>query len=298
MNRNSHYILDHGHIRTTALAASLLLLSGCDQRSPEPFSGGMESVVAVAEKFRPKSDETETVAVLSEKTKTLLLGGGVQMVFVLIPPGSFQMGSTSGHEDEKPVHTVTFSDAFYMSRYEVTQEQWKTVMGSQRGRFEGSNRPVERVRWSECRQFAEQLNGRTSGWIVRLPTEAEWEYACRAESTTRYSFGDDDAHLSEYAWYMENAGGTTHTVGQLRPNAFGLYDMHGNVSEWCLDTYHPDYVGAPANGQVWSGGMEGYRVLRGGSWRSNARVCRSANRLIDDFDDLGNDYGFRLVLAH
>ena len=160
----------------------------------------------------------------------------IGMEFVLIPAGTFQMGSNDGDSDEKPVHTVRLSRPFYLGKYEVTQAQWEAVMGNNPSQFKGdSNRPVEQVSWDDVQEFIRRLNTKESGARYRLPTEAEWEYAARAGSTTAYSFGDGVGQLGQYAWYDGNAGNTTHPVGQLQPNAWGLYDMHGNVWEWVQD---------------------------------------------------------------
>ena len=142
------------------------------------------------------------------------------------------MGSDAGGSREQSAHRIEISQAFYLGKYEVTQAQWKDVMGKNPSGFKGDNRPVEEVSWEDVQEFIRRLNAREQGVTYRLPTEAEWEYAARAGSTTAYSFGDDTLQLGEYAWYWENADGTTHPVGQLKPNAWGLYDMHGNVWEW------------------------------------------------------------------
>jgi formylglycine-generating enzyme required for sulfatase activity len=195
--------------------------------------------------------------------------------FVLIPPGSFMMGSTNGGDNEKPVHQVTISQAFYMGKYEVTQAQWQAVMGSNPSNFKDCAKcPVEQVSWDDTQKFIQRLNGMNDGYTYRLPTEAEWEYACRAGTT-----GDYAGTLSEMAWYSENSGGQTHAVGGKQPNAWGLADMHGNVWEWCQDWYHETYYGAPTDGSAWlSGGEQKYRVLRGSSWGNNALLSRSAYR--------------------
>jgi formylglycine-generating enzyme required for sulfatase activity len=161
------------------------------------------------------------------------------MEFVLIAAGALQMGSNDreAFNDEKPVHTVRLTQPFYLGKYEVTQSQWQTVMGNNPSHFTPSqfpgdpNRPVENVSWDDVQEFIRRLNAREGGVTYRLPTEAEWEYAARAGTTTRWSFGDEESQLSRYAWHGENADGQTHPVGQLRPNPWGLYDMHGNVWE-------------------------------------------------------------------
>ena len=194
------------------------------------------------------------------------------------------MGSPDGQgsDDEHPRHQVTVAP-FYIGKYPVTQAQWQAVMGNNPSHFTGADRPVERVSWDDCQEFLRKLNatvethGRAS-LPFRLPTEAEWEYACRAGSETIWHFGDDPAQLGTYAWFSENSDGETHPVGQLQPNAFGLHDMHGNVWEWCADTWHNNYDGAPTDGSAWESGDSGWHVLRGGSWYHEAKNLRCAVR--------------------
>jgi len=223
------------------------------------------------------------------------------MEFVLIPAGEYMMGSPSTEADrydnEGPLHQVTIGKAFYMGSYEVTQAQWRAVMGSNPSNFKGDDLPVEEVSWDDVQEFIKKLNAKESTDKYRLPSEAEWEYACRTGTTTRYSFGDSDSNLGEYAWYSDNSGGQTHPVGQKKPNPWGLYDMHGNVWEWVQDVSHRSYDGAPTDGSAWAGSGSDH-VLRGGSWGSYARDCRSSVRYYYyyyDRDHRGNNLGFRLV---
>jgi formylglycine-generating enzyme required for sulfatase activity len=197
--------------------------------------------------------------------------------------------------NEKPAHEVTVSKPFYMGKYEVTQEQYETIIGNNPSCFKGRDLPVEMVSWDDCQTFCQKVSTLT-GKTVRLPTEAEWEYACRAGTTTRFYSGNDEKDLAEAAWYAINSGWKTYPVGQKKPNDFGLYDMHGNVWEWCQDwfgAYEPNAVTDP------QGPASGFgRVLRGGSWYDDgATYCRSANRygLTPDFQDLSD--GFRVVVA-
>ncbi|MEI8372937.1 MAG: formylglycine-generating enzyme family protein [Planctomycetota bacterium] len=204
------------------------------------------------------------------------LGNDVKLDLVLIPAGSFTMGNAS----EEPVHKVTITKPFHLGKYEVTQEQWEAVMGNSPSHFKGPKNPVEQVSWDDCQQFLVKLNAKTGGRGGKfvLPTEAQWEYACRAGSTGKFCFGDDEKQLGEYAWYDENSDDKTHPVGEKRPNAFGLYDMHGNVWEWCQDWYGTygaeaeDDPSGPATGAI--------RVFRGGSWNYVGRFCQSAFRFI------------------
>jgi formylglycine-generating enzyme required for sulfatase activity len=214
------------------------------------------------------------------KELTVDLGGGVKIDFVLIPAGSFQMGDEKGKSNEKPVHKVNITKPFYLGKYEVTQEQWQAVMGSNPSHFKGPKNPVEQVSWDNCQAFLNKLNekSRSGGVKFGLPTEAQWEYACRAGTTTQYSVGDDPAKLGDYAWWKENAEKTTHPVGQKKPNAWGLYDMHGNVFEWCADWYAAYSNSSVDDSTGPTSGSD--RVLRGGCWSFDAGLCRSAFRFI------------------
>jgi formylglycine-generating enzyme required for sulfatase activity len=223
----------------------------------------------------------------------------IGMEFVLIPAGEFMMGSPQdedGRTDgEGPIHEVAIRNAYYLGKYEVTQEQWTEVMGNNPSYFEGDDRPVEGVSWNDVQEFVEKLNEREGTDKYRLPSEAEWEYACRAGTTTRSFFGDGDSKLSEYAWYYENSKHQTHPVGQKRQNPWGLYDMHGNVYEWCQDRWHSNYEDAPTDGSAWEDGSSSYRIVRGGSWFGMARCCRSALRLYNPLDYGCSSCGFRLL---
>ena len=201
----------------------------------------------------------------------------VGMAFISIPAGEFLMGSADGDADERPVHRVRISHPFYLGTSPVTEGQWEAVMGSKPSRYPGdAQRPVEQVSWEETQAFIRQLNAQEPGMSYRLPTEAEWEYAVRAGTTTAYSHGDDAMQLGQYAWYNVNAGRTAHPVGQLQPNAWGLYDMHGNVWEWVQDWYGPYTAALAVDPQGPASGAR--RVFRGGSWIAGARYCRSADR--------------------
>jgi len=251
--------------------------------------------VATAQTSRPSSGGSSTVA-------------GIEMVS--IPSGSFMMGSNDGDDDEKPVHSVHIN-SFRMGKYEVTQSQWQSVMGSNPSGFKGDNRPVEQVSWDDIKVFIRKLNSQT-GQHFRLPSEAEWEYAARAGSTTKYSFGNSESELCRYGnvadmaakrvesgWTVADCDDgyakTTAPVGSFQPNRFGLYDMHGNVWEWAQDCYHDSYNGAPTNGVAWESGSCGKRVLRGGSWVNRPDYLRSASRFRFTADFRNYSFGFRLV---
>jgi formylglycine-generating enzyme required for sulfatase activity len=190
------------------------------------------------------------------------------------------MGSEKGLDNEKPAHEVTLTKPFYLGIYEVTQAQWKAVMGENPSFFRGDDLPVDSVSWENCQKFLAKLKEKVGqGSICRLPTEAEWEYACRAGSTTGYCFGDDQARLGEYAWYTANSDGKTHPVGQKKPNAWGLHDMHGNVWESCTDWYDKGYYAKGPAKDPKGPSSGAFRVLRGGSWHSTYAVnARSAHR--------------------
>jgi formylglycine-generating enzyme required for sulfatase activity len=222
------------------------------------------------------------------------------MELVRIEPGRFMMGSPAsepGRFDGEAQHEVTISKAFWLGQTEVTQAQWEAVMGSNPSWFDLDPRmPVDRVSWTDADEFCRRLSKRT-GMTFRLPTEAEWEYACRAGTTTAYSFGDDPMALKEFGWVggteaePGNADGRPHPVGSLRPNPWGLYDLHGNLFEWCADRWaaYPD--GPVTDPQ---GPPDGMSLYRGGSWLLYSRFCRAAMR----YSGLrfgGDVYGFRVA---
>ncbi len=219
------------------------------------------------------------------------------MEFVLVQPGEFMMGSAraeAGHEvGEGPQHQVRITRGFYMGAHEVTQEQYAKVMGKNPSKFSGAENPVEQVSWHDAVEFCARLS--KEGRTYRLPTEAEWEYACRAGSTTAYCYGDDPGQLGEYAWYVVNSDEKTHEVGLKQPNAWGLHDVHGNVWEWCQDWFG-DYERSPAEDPA--GPTSGtYRVVRGGSWFDYPLPLRSASRGRDSPSNRPEDHGFRVVCA-
>jgi formylglycine-generating enzyme required for sulfatase activity len=244
------------------------------------------------------------------------------MHFVFILAGEFMMGSPDKEKDrsatEGPVHKVTISKPFYMGKYEVTQAEWTKAMGNNPSKFKGDNNPVEWISWNDCQEFLKKLNeGVGSKALERLggpqrgaeaphhelefalPTEAQWEYACRARATTRFSYGDDPnySELGDYAWFDGNSGEEAHAVGQKKPSPWGLYDMHGNLWEWCEDQYRVNYEGAPTDGSAAANDAnDGSRVMRGGTWCGGPMACRSACRDCRPPAFRGSAVGLRCVL--
>ena len=255
------------------------------------------------------------------QTETIVLPGGVPLEMVRIPAGSFQMGSPEsergGDSDEGPVHAVTIGYDFYLAKYEVTQAQWLALTGSWPGPAPstdyglGDRYPAYNVSWDDAQRFIAALNAHLTATgqgpaAMRLPSEAEWEYACRAGTQTRFYFGDSltvadqceyDGIRSQYMWYCgNNTPQGSRPVGGLLPNAFGLYDMSGNLWEWCEDDWNYGYSGAPADGSVWANELRtSRRVVRGGGWDYGAGICRSAFRGLDDPSTRNFNIGFRLA---
>lgn len=233
---------------------------------------------------------------------TLTIPGAaqLQLKMKLIPSGTFTIGSPGGetdrYRDEGPQYKVTISKSFYIGIYEVTQALWGAVMGTNPSVFTNlPNNPVESISWDDCQEFIRKLNAMGIG-TFRLPTEAEWEYACRAGSTTKFYWGEDPGYtlIGQYAWYVDNSKNKTQAVGLKKPNAWGLFDMLGNIREWCNDWYAEPYSTVaqidptgPSTGT--------YRVLRGGSWNAYPQNCRVADRGGAEPTALGISDGFRLV---
>ena len=213
---------------------------------------------------------------------------------IAIPAGSFDMGSNDD-VDSLPVHRVNVR-GFLLGKTEVTQGQWTAVMGNNPSKFSqcGENCPVEKVSWFEAQEFSKRLSQKT-GKQYRLPTEAEWEYAARSGSRTRWGFGDDENILGEFAWYSDNSNNKTHPVAEKRPNAFGLYDMHGNVWEWTQDCWNANYSGAPIDGNAPTFGICSRRVARGGSWSNFAQNLFTFVRSGESIESRYFDYGFRIA---
>ncbi len=221
-----------------------------------------------------------------------VLTNSLGMQLVKIPAGRFTMGEDkAGRGPQREVDVATF----YISTHEVTQAQWMAVMGENPSNFPDPRRPVEQVTWLAVQSFLEELNRREGTNQYRLPTEAEWEYAARAGSDTRYFFGDEPASLRRYAWFGQSK--STRPVGEKAPNPWGLYDIYGNVWEWVQECWHDDYRDAPADGRLWGGGDCTHRTLRGGGWNGSADYQGSTVR--GSYPVSGEDMnnGFRVVLA-
>ncbi|NET27211.1 bifunctional serine/threonine-protein kinase/formylglycine-generating enzyme family protein [Okeania sp. SIO1I7] len=231
---------------------------------------------------------------------------GVSLEMVKIPAGRFLMGSPETEAKrsdwESPQHNVDVPE-FFMGKYPVTQAQWQAVMGNNTSSFKGANRPVENVSWNDATEFCQKLS-QITGKKYSLPSESQWEYACRARTSTPFYFGETiTSELANYrgsSTYADEPPGIyrdkTTDVGIFPPNAFGLYDMHGNLLEWCQDVWHSNYNGLPINGSAWeTGGDSNRRVLRGGCWFFYSWYCRSAGRYYDSTDDRNYDRGFRVV---
>ena len=258
----------------------------------------------------PSSPSDWMIPSKSAQQKTLLgnktpftenLPNGITLEMVNLPAGEFLMGSPDSDSDaqsrEKPQHQVQVN-SFAIGKYPVTQAQYEAVMGTNPSWFKNNpQNPVEKVSWDDAQAFCQKLS-QITGKTYRLPTEAEWEYACRAGTTTRYYFGDNANQLGDYAWYDGNSQNTTHPVGQKKPNAWGLYDMSGNVWEWCEDDWHDNYIGAPTDGSAWitnnNDNDYDYRIPRGGSWYNIPNLCRSAFRNYN-YRRLFFNVGFRVV---
>lgn len=241
------------------------------------------------------------------KYLTVDLGNGITMNLVFIPGGQFLMGSPETEKDrdndEEPIRKVTISP-FYIGQFPVTQSQWEAIMGNNPSFFRDTKRPVESVSWNDCTEFCEKLTQKV-GTQCRLPSEAEWEYACRANTKTPFYFGETlITNLANYNGrypYLEEPVGVfreqTTEVGLFSANAFGLYDLHGNVFEWCADTWHENYNGAPIDGKAWIDNQSDNRILRGGSWNVFSRLCRSAYREYLPSNNRDPSNGFRVAVS-
>jgi len=265
-------------------------------------------------KKEPPSADNETTNEISSEShqpeQGKVVTNSIGMKLVYVPAGSFMMGSPSTEEGrskmermEGPQHQVRISDGFWMGQTEVTQGQYKSVMNAQPWSGENyvresANNPAVWVTWDDAAAFCRKLS-QQEGKTYRLPTEAEWEYACRAGTTTRFSFGDSYSSLGDYAWFDGNARKVSqqyaHPVGQKKPNPWGMYDMHGNVLEWCNDWYADDYYSESPRNDPTGPDKGSLRVHRGGSWRFTPQYCRSACRVRFTPSGRGSNLGFRVA---
>ena len=254
--------------KSIVVCVSVLVICGCDRSQPAP----------------PVASITPAPVEMPESADSM------GMEFKLVPAGTFTMGEGDG------AHEVTLTQPFKMGVHEVTQAQYEQVMKNNPSNFKGANNPVEMVRWDDAVEFCRKLSAlpaeEAEGNAYRLPTEAEWEYACRAGTTTQFSFGDDESDLGDYAWCRENSADKTHPVGSTLPNTWGLYGMHGNVCEWCQDVWHDDHPEGSVTDPI--RGTSGLRhVIRGGCWYFPALSCRSPDRA--GRNARSNVWGFRVV---
>ena len=293
--------------------------SGGQEDSPPVSSGGQEDSSPFSRgaggdrfsfttvKVNDRGEKINSESLQAEYSREDL-GNGVTLDMVAIPGGTFMMGSPETEKErsssEGSQRSVTVP-AFFMAKYPVTQQQWQAVMGNNPSNFKGLNRPVENVSWNDAVAFCQKLSQKT-GKNYRLPSEAEWEYACRAGTTTPFYFGEtittDLANYDGNQAYGYGPKGVyrqqTTDVGIFPPNAFGLYDMHGNVWEWCQDVWHENYKGAPTDGSAWtSRGNSNLRLLRGGGWYSYPWICRSAHRIYYDPGNRSRNIGFRIGIS-
>jgi formylglycine-generating enzyme required for sulfatase activity len=247
----------------------------------------------------PKTSNPGHASPAKAEPEEIILAKDLGLRMIPLEPGKFLMGSPAdepGRSEDETLHEVTIEVGFSLGATEVTQDQYKKLTGTNPSEFRDEYRPVENVSWDDAAAFCRKLteNERAAGNLpegmaYRLPTEAEWEYACRAGGSKAYSHGDDEATLAEHAWHRGNSGNTSHPVGARKPNALGFHDMHGNVWEWCRDPYGDYGDDSEKNGSM--------RVRRGGSWNERAHNCRSAKRLWWLPSRRFNDLGFRIALG-
>lgn len=242
---------------------------------------------------QPKQTAVPLAFGLAKGELSMDLGQGLTMDFVLIRSGLFMRGAKNGATTEYPVHEVKLTQPFFLGRCEVTQAQWLALMGDNPSLYQDPRHPVERVSWEKCQLFLARLGTRQTNWNFTLPTEAQWEFACRAGSLERFTFGAAEEELGQHAWFILNSGKSTHPVGTKKANAWGLYDMHGNVREWCADWFAA-YGQAPLKDPKGPGKAVG-RVFRGGGWNDHPAQCTASSR--DFLYPVGydDDLGFRVL---
>jgi formylglycine-generating enzyme required for sulfatase activity len=275
------------------------------QTSQNPFQQIFQFISPPTNPPKPASNTNLNINPQSSFTEDL--GKGVKLEMIAIPGGTFLMGSPENEAErlsyESPQHQVTVP-SFFIGKYQLTQAQYQAIMGANPSSFKGNNRPVENVSWDDAVAFCKKLNQKT-GKNYRLPSEAEWEYACRAGTKTPFYFGDNittdlvnyDGNYSYKSAPKGKYRQQTTDVGTFPPNPFGLYDMHGNVWEWCEDDCHENYINAPTDGSAWNSRSGSHKLLRGGSWGNNPAYCRSAFRFgLNNLDDYYS-IGFRVVCS-
>jgi len=273
----------YADLENRALEESTRLNSVIDEKGAQILV--FENRIAILEKGSPSKKTTHKPSVKGP-AKTFIDDHDIE--FILIEPGTFMMGQ---EKIATPVHKVEITRPFYLGKYPVTQAQWEAVIRGNPSNFKGQRSPVESVSWNDVKAFLKNLNNGKESY--QLPTEAQWEFACRAGTRTTYSFGNNKDELGQYAWCLDNSGYLTHPVGQKKPNSWGLYDMHGNVWEWVRD-WHGQYENSTAIDP--EGPDTGAnRVVRGGSWNNNARYLRSAIRNSYGPRDAVSYLGFRLL---
>jgi S-layer protein (TIGR01567 family) len=273
----------------------------CPSRKPQRDIGLDRTLSKGKEKEANLEKNLENLG--STKPPETLISPSKGIEFVLIPAGKFMMGSPRSagtfqflkdkfNSNELPIHEVIFEHHFFLGKFPITQEQWIDVMGNNPSKHKGDTRPVDNVSWDDALEFIKKLNKMERNKVYRLPSEVEWEYACRAFTQTTYSFGDDLSNMDDYAWCKNYSG--THSVGQKKTNPLGLYDMHGNVWEWVQDSWHDNYNGAPSDGSSWENGDGSDGVIRGGNF-ADPGLCRSASRLRAKPSRRSHDVGIRLL---
>ena len=254
------------------------------------------AILALATVSRAQDDAAPQASGGERKTgdvSVIALPGGAEMEMIWCAPGSFDMGSPAnelGRLDDETRRKVSITKGFWLGKYEVTQRQWESVMRNNHSRFKGEDHPVENVSWHDCEIFMRRVNAALKDMTARLPTEAEWEYACRAGSEKPVA---GSGLIGEMAWYDTNSDSQTHEVGQNKPNAWGFYDMHGNVLEWCSDWFSVPPSDAAADPRGPSHGS--FKILRGGCWFFYDRDCRSAYRLRREPSLRNCIFGFRMA---
>ena len=297
------YESEEGTVKLKASAPSDLQI----RLSKETIVANVNGMAHIAPSASVSSLQSSAISSSNASTSSLSFGGntisipvknGITIDMVKVEAGTFMMGATSEmqnpYDDEKTIHQVTLTNDYYMGKYEVTQALWQSVMGSNPSYFKGDNLPVEKVSWDDCQKFIRKLN-RMTGRKFRLPTEAEWEYAARGGKKSRGYQYSGSSNISDVACYTDNSGDETHPVGTKQANELGIYDMSGNVWEWCQDWYDSYVSSSQTNPTGTASGA--FRVNRGGSWINNARRCRSSSRSFGAPVHLYQSLGLRLVLS-